>query len=86
MLCVIFYLLEISRADALGADREKCKAEGHAGQDAKFAILLPTAFAARDAVPRPETRLKTAIFPSWNILFSRPFEFRYRGSFSAHST
>ena len=40
MLCVIFYLLEISRSDALGADREESKAEGHAGQDRKVRDII----------------------------------------------
>ena len=38
----------------------------------KVARELPMALAATEAVPRTETVERSRIFPSWNMLLSRP--------------
>ena len=84
MFGIVLHLLKIAGADALAQTVRSANPKDIPGRIAKFAILLLTAFAASDAVPRPETRLSTAIFPSWNILFPDRSGSQCRGSFSAH--
>lgn len=40
VLCIVFYLLKIPRADALGANREKSEAKGHSGQDREVCDIV----------------------------------------------